>query len=123
MLRPFLLLTPAISLALASLAGAAQLRVDPEKLELTGRESMHGVVVTLMADNGELTDVTRRAHFETAAAQIAAVDPKGMVRALADGQTELTVQADGLTTKVPVQVSAFANRPAPSFKQEVLPIL
>jgi len=123
MLRCTVLLTRGILLALASMAGAAQLRVQPEKLDLAGRDPVHGVIVTLVGDDGKTADVTRRVIYNTTAPQTASVDAKGMVTALADGQTELTVQMDALTARVPVQVTAFADRPAPSFKQDVLPVL
>lgn len=108
---------------LASAACAGQLRVQPDKLELTGRDPLHGVLVTLVADDGRVTDVTKRAAYASAAPQTAAVDASGMARALADGQTELVVQAESLTARVPVIVKAVAERSVPSFKQDVLPIL
>jgi hypothetical protein len=123
MLRQTILLAWALSSGCASRAGAAQLRIQPEKLDLTGRDPLHGVLVTLIADDGKTTDVTRQAGYKTEGTQTASVDAKGMVTALADGETELTVQAGGLTAKVPVKVTALADHPAPSFKQDVLPIL
>ena len=104
-------------------AQAAQLRVQPDKLDLTGRDPLHGVVVTLTADDGKVTDVTRRVLYNTSAPQTAGVDTKGMITALAEGQAVLTVQLDALTAQMPVSVTAFAEKPAPSFKQDVLPIL
>ena len=118
MLRPVL-----VSLILSLSAQAAQLRVLPEKLDLTGRDPTHGVVVLLTADDGKVTDVTRRASYNTSASQTVAVDARGQATAAADGQAMLTVQLDALSAQVPVQVTAFADKAAPSFKQDVLPIL
>ncbi|HWB02133.1 MAG TPA: DUF1549 domain-containing protein [Verrucomicrobiales bacterium] len=123
MLRRNLIVACILSCASLSTAGGAQLRIHPDKLDLTGRDPLHGLLVTLVADDGKVTDVARRASFKTEGAQTATVDDKGVVTALADGQTALTIQVDNLTAKIPVSVTALAERSAPSFKQDILPIL
>lgn len=45
-------------------AVASQLSVTPEKLELTGHDSIQGVIVSLTDDNGKVTDVTRQASYD-----------------------------------------------------------
>jgi len=102
---------------------AAQLTVLPSKLELTGRDPMHGVVVSWTADDGKVTDVTNRVLYEVDRPETMIVDDRGMVTAKTDGQATLTVRLDSTTANVPVQVSNIADKPAPSFKQDVLPIL
>ncbi len=104
-------------------ADAAQLSVMPEKLELTGRDPIHGVVVSLTDDNGKVTDVTRRASYEMDTSDTASVDGKGIVSALSDGRATLTVKVGDLSATVPVTVAGFSERTAPSFQQDVLPIL
>lgn len=102
---------------------AAQLKVQPDKLELTGRDLTHGVVVSLIDEQGNVTDVTRRVWFEIDQSETVAVDDHGTVTARSDGMATLTVRLDKLSTTAPVQVTAFAEKPTPSFKQDVLPIL
>ena len=112
-----------LTILCAARADAASLRVLPGKLELTGRDPAHGVVVLHTADDGKVTDVTRRVVYNTSAPQTAAVDARGQVTAAADGPAVLTVQLDALSAQIPVEVKAFAEKAAPSFKQDVLPIL
>lgn len=102
---------------------AAQLTVLPGKLELTGRDPLHGVVVSMTDDDGNVSDVTRRVSYESDRTDVASVDAGGMVTGLSDGEATLTVKLDGLSLAVPVAVTAFAEKPAPSFKHDVLPIL
>ena len=120
---PFLLRGFALLLiTLQSNAYAAQLTVSPSELELTGRDPLHGLVVSLTEDDGKVSDVTRRASFEIDRADFASVDERGMVTGLAEGQATLTVKLGELSARVPVSVAAFADKPAPSFKHDVLPI-
>jgi len=109
--------------ALQSNLHAAQLTVTPSKLELTGRDPLHGMVVSLTDDDGKVSDVTRRVSYEIDRADIASVDARAMVTALSDGQATLTVKLDELSVTVSVSVATFAEKPAPSFKHDVLPIL
>ena len=102
---------------------AAQLKVLPDKLELTGRDLIHGVVVSLIDVQGNATDVTRRVSFEIDQIETATVDDHGKVTARSDGMATLTVRLDTLLATVPVQVAAFAEKQIPSFKHDVLPIL
>jgi hypothetical protein len=115
----------AVLLAIATTltARAAPLHVLPERLDLTGRDPVHGVVVLLTADDGRVTDVTRRVLYITSAPQTATVDARGQVTAAADGHAVLTVQLDGISAQVPVEVKALGEKAAPSFKQDVLPVL
>ncbi len=104
-------------------ADASQLSVMPEKLELTGRDPIHGIVVSLTDDNGKVTDVTRRVSYEMDNSDTASVEAKGIVSAVSDGHATLTVKVGDLSAKVPVTVASFSERTVPSFQQDVLPIL
>jgi hypothetical protein len=108
---------------LQSHAFAAQLTVSPSKLELTGLDPLHGIVVSLTDDDGKVSDVTRRASYEIDRTDVASANERGMVTGLSDGQATLTVKLDQLSATVSVSVAAFAEKPAPSFKHDVLPIL
>ncbi|MCY2984831.1 MAG: DUF1549 and DUF1553 domain-containing protein [Planctomycetota bacterium] len=102
---------------------AAELKVLPDKLELTGRDPIHRVVVSLIDDQGNVTDATRRVSFEIDQTDTAAVDEHGTVTARSDGIATLTVRLDTLSATVSVRVAALADKQTPSFKQDVLPIL
>jgi len=103
--------------------GAAQLTVSPSVLELTGRDPLHGMVVSLTDDDGKVSDVTRRASYEMDRADFASVDERGMVTGLSNGQATLTVKLGELCAMVSVSVATVAEKPAPSFKHDVIPIL
>ena len=113
-----------VSLLLFSISAApgGQLRVLPEWLDLTGGNPIHGLIVTLVADDGSQTDVTAIATFASHAEAIAKVDPKGNCTATGDGETTLKISAEGLETQLPVKVTRALETSAPSFKQDILPI-
>ena len=108
---------------LASTALSAQLTVLPNKLELTGQDPIHGVVVSLTDDQGNVSDVSHRVTFQVDKPELVAVDQRGVMEAHADGQTVLVVKLDELSTSVPITVRNFATKHPPSFKQDLLPIL
>jgi len=102
---------------------AAELRVLPDTLDLTGQDPIHGVVVSLVDDQGKVTDVTHRVSFEMDRTDSVTVDDQGVMTARSDGLANLTVRLDGLSAIVPVRVVNFEGKQNPSFKQDVLPIL
>jgi hypothetical protein len=104
-------------------AVAAQLTVYPSQLELTGLDLSHAIVVCFTDNDGKVLDITRRASYEIDRTNVASVDDRGMVTGVSDGQATLTVRLDQFSVTVAVSVSAFAEKPAPSFKHDVLPIL
>ena len=120
---PFSLCGFALLLMLQSHVVAAQLTASPSTLELTGRDPLHGLVVSLTDDDGKVSDVTRRASYEIDRPAIASADKRGIVTGLSDGQATLTVKLDLFIATVSVSVATFAEKPAPSFKHDVLPIL
>lgn len=103
-------------------AHGGQLRVQPERLELTGGNPTHGVLVTLLAEDGSQTDVTARAAFVSNAEAIARVDSKGACTATGDGETTLKISAEGVETVLPLKVTRAQETSVPSFKQDILPI-
>lgn len=108
---------------LQTLAHAAQLSILPNKLELTGRDPLHGVVVSLTDDAGTVTDVTHRASFGVDRPETVTIDNRGMVTAQSDGQAILTATLDAISATIPVSVTTFAEKQNPSFQRDVLPIL
>ncbi|RYD34688.1 MAG: DUF1549 domain-containing protein [Verrucomicrobiaceae bacterium] len=117
-----LLVTAAVRI---SGAAAGRLEILPERLELHGGGERHGVLVTLVREDGARRDVTRTASFSVAeaGAQTVKTDLRGLCEGLNDGEAEVTVSAEGLTAAVPVRVSGAGLRESPSFKQDVLPVL
>lgn len=108
---------------LSSTLQAAELTVLPDRLELTGQDPSHGVIVSFIDAQGQVSDVTRRVAFEIDHPELASVDERGMVTGRADGNTLLTVKLDSWSVTVPISVTASAEKRVLSFKQDVLPIL
>ena len=105
-----------------SVAHGGQLRVQPERLDLTGPNPNHGLLVTLVGDDGSQTDVTARTVFTSNAESIVRVDPKGNCTASGDGETMLKISAEGMETLVPLKVTRVQETFVPSFKQDIIPI-
>jgi hypothetical protein len=101
----------------------AELIVVPERLELTGLDPTHAVVVSLVDDEGRITDVSDRVVYGVENSETAVVDRRGTVSATGDGTTTLVVRLDGSSVRVPIVVNDFDKRFSPSFKQDILPIL
>ena len=115
-LTPFL----AIVLLCSLDAGAADVVVRPERVDLNSPEDSVQVLVETTS-GGRLADRTREAKWSIADAAIARVDASGMVTPLANGQTQLVISLDGGERRIPVHVGGVI-RPRPlSFQEDVNP--
>ncbi len=119
----FILAIAVASLLLPSSAVCAQLAVFPDKLELTGQDPIHGVVVSLTDDQGEVTDVSNRVTFEVDKPGLVAIGHHGVIEAQSAGEATLIVKLDEMSISVPITVTNFDTKHPPSFMQDVLPIL
>lgn len=117
-----LIVVASASLA-APAASGAELVVVPQRLELTGLDRLHGVAVSLVDDQGQVTDVSHRAVYVVENLETAVVDQRGLVSAVGDGTTTLVVKLDDSSVSVPIVVAHFDEKQPPSFKQDILPIL
>jgi hypothetical protein len=96
----------------------------PEKLEL--REgATHRVLVTATGSEGFGVDATAGATFSSDHPDVAAVEPGGIVRAIAPGTAKVIILSDNrTTTAVTVHVKAGGVvDDAPSFPRDILPVL
>lgn len=100
-----------------------RLVVQPERLELKSPDLDHGLLVTEIGAGGERTDVTRKASFSSSAPEIVAIEAGGHCRGKSNGAAEIAISFDGMTVKTSAIVSDATAKQAPSFKQDVLPIL
>ena len=103
--------------------GAARIEVQPGRIELRNGEREHGLLVTLVGADGRKTDVTQRAVFASKAPAVLKVGAGGKCTAAGDGETEIEVSFEGKTAKVPAVVADAALVRAPSFRQDIQPIL
>jgi hypothetical protein len=100
----------------------ARIDVFPARVALTGsRRQMH-LVVTGVAVDGRLVDVTRQAAFAPSNPQVVSV-ADGIARPVADGTAEIVVRVGSLSATVPVEVSRAKLPDAVSFRLDTLPAL
>jgi hypothetical protein len=115
----------ACALLLGAAAGedAPRLEIAPaEALVLRGPDAEHGLLVTRIAPDGRVLDVTRAATYVSSRAAVAAVGPAGRVRAASDGEAEIRATHEGLSAVVRVRVEDVGGERTPSFRHEVVPM-
>src|ERR1043165_6611876 len=100
-----------------------RLIVQPATIELQGPEIEHGLLVTAVASDGTTLDVTQQSRFISRRPGIISVSSNGIVRALSDGQAEILVRYHGKTERIAVSATNTSQMPAPSFRQDILPVL
>ena len=108
-------------LAVPAQAGLTSIQVSPPKISLRSSRGTQTFTVQATYDDGITRDVTAKA-------KAALVDPKlakiegGVLKPLADGQTQLVVEFEGKTARVPVAVKDAAKERPVSFKLDVMPV-
>ncbi|WP_397568996.1 DUF1549 domain-containing protein [Schlesneria sp. T3-172] len=101
---------------------APRLQAFPAKISLTNRRESQEVVVQLLAADGSNKDVTDLARMEIALPAVARL-ASGFVEPLADGQTELVIQYESFSTRIPIEVSHSKDPAEFRFRNDVLPVL
>jgi hypothetical protein len=110
------------TLALAIAAGPA-VTVDPPAIGLVGPRSVQTLLVTGVGPDGRPVDLTRAARYRSASPTVASVTERGLIRAVSDGETEVTVEAGGVSLRVPVKVGGTAQPRAYHFENDIEPLL
>ena len=100
-----------------------RLIVQPAAVEISGAEAEHGLLVTAVGADGQLSDVTRLSQFSSQSPKVIAVSTNGICRALADGRSEITVSFKGRSEKIFVTATNSGLSGPPSFRQDVIPVL
>jgi hypothetical protein len=108
-------------------AAAPPLAVIPADVRLAGPFDRTQLVVRLPANGGAVgpqsEDLTRRAAYACAPADLLAVDPTGLLRGLRDGTGTLTISVADRTVALPVTVTGCAATPDVDFLRDVRPVL
>ncbi len=113
----------------AAKAGAAtssqivRLKVFPESLELGSADRQHGLLVTAVLQDGSEIDVTDICAFSSSRPEIVDVSKTGGVEAKTKGEAEITVRFVTRRATVKVRTVGTDEPVAPSFRQDVLPVL
>ena len=114
---------PTLALLACSTAFAAdRLTILPDHITLATPESRQ----QLLAESTSGTyqhDLTPKAHWTSSNPAIAAVTPSGIVSPVADGETEITGTANGLTAAVHVTVKGAKGPFTWNFRNNVIPVM
>ena len=115
--------TSLVFCSLMTLPGQASLQIQPSTITLTGPQATQRVIVLRFQDNAIVGDVTSRAEFFSSNPKIATVDENGIVKAVGDGETNISASNDDLRAVIKVKV-VKSRDPAPvSFTNHVVPVL
>ncbi len=112
-----------LMLGAASMVSAAELRIDPPNVVLTGPRGSQRLLVLTTAGGAVTGDLTPSAVFVSSNPVIATVDDKGIVRAHGNGTATITalVGVDQATALVKVEK---AETPSDwSFRNHIVPLL
>jgi Protein of unknown function (DUF1549) len=99
-----------------------RLIIYPTRIDLSTSRELQAIAVQVKNSDGSTRDVSAAASYTVGDSAIAAIS-SGRLRPIADGQTELLVQFDGLTASAPIQVVGATATPPVRFRNDVLPIL
>jgi hypothetical protein len=97
--------------------------VQPTAIELRHQRQPIALQVLGASADGYSLDLRSQAKYASADAKVALVDADGLVRPVANGQTQVTVRVAGQTKSVAVTVQLPPAEPPYSFRHEVMPVL
>jgi hypothetical protein len=101
---------------------ALKLLILPPTVELDGPEARQQLIAeATVSDHQE--DWTRNAEWSSSDPKIATVDKDGVVHPAGDGETRITVKANGITETIPVRVKASHAPFTWSFRNHVTPVM
>ncbi len=119
---PSLKLNAADELVAKSKAPVSRLVAYPKQISLDRRRDSQDVVVQWHLPDGSTQDVSDLARKEVSQLRIARLN-QGFVEPLADGQTELKIEYQGMVCQIPINVTRFHEPVGLQFRNDVLPIL
>src|SRR6266851_5474670 len=102
---------------------AADLKVLPSDIALTGPRASQQLLALSLADGKVVGDLTDKAQFTSSNPAVATVDESGTVKAAGDGEAIITASFDGKCVTAKVRVAKAKDASAPSFRNDVIPLL
>jgi hypothetical protein len=123
-MKPNLILLSALAaLLVAGPAHAADLKLLPGDIMLTGPHARQQLLL-VREDHGKVVaDHTRQAKYTSSDEKVAAVDAAGNVRAVGDGEATVTATLDGDTARVVVKVQKTKDEFRWSFRNHIIPMM
>lgn len=122
-----ILVTAGLAVGLSTQGSSAQegapseLRVFPSDVNLSSARDRQSIQVQAVYPSGLTRDVTSEAKLSLANAALAKME-KNTLYPVADGDSEITVEFGGLTSKLPVKVTNHASDGPLSFRLDVMPV-
>ena len=102
--------------------GAIELIVDPGVAQLRGPQAVYSLLVTGKSRDGQLVDLTHTAKYQSLKPAVAKVSALGVIHAIADGKTEIVVEAAGKTAKVAVNIQGTQEPRVYHFENDIMPL-
>lgn len=103
-------------------AKQALVAVYPPSVSLNSGRDFQSFVAMVTRPDGVTVDVTEQAEWKLANESLAKIQGNQLLP-LADGATELIAAYEGQEVRVPVTVENAQQRPAISFKKDIMPVL
>lgn len=120
--RAVLALSVLYAAPLAAQENAAELIVDPI-VQLRGPQAVHTLLVTGKTPSGQLVDLTHEAKYQSLQPAVAKVSSLGVIRGVADGKTEIAIEAAGKSVKIQVEVKGSQDPRIYHFENDIEPLL
>src|SRR5262249_34522628 len=112
-----------LSPILAAAADIVEVTADPDTVHLRGPGARYSLLITGRTSDGRLADRTHAARYQSLDPHVARVTPAGVIHAVADGATTVTVQAEGRTRSIAVTVEGSATPRRFHFENDIEPVL
>jgi hypothetical protein len=104
-------------------AAAGDLRIVPSEVRLEGPKATQRVLLVETTDDLATADRSGQAKWSSSDPDIAAVDAKGTVRAVGDGEATITAEVEANKATVRVKTAKTKQPFEPSFRNHVIPLL
>jgi hypothetical protein len=99
------------------------LQVQPGAVTLTGPQATQRLAVLRVEKSEIVADVTKRAEFFSSNPKVATVDDNGVVKAVGDGETNISAACDDMRAVIKVKVAKTREPETISFANHVIPVL
>jgi hypothetical protein len=112
-----------LAFTLAPPALAAEPRVLPAEVTLTGPEASQRILVLIAEGDLVIGDRTAQAKFESSNPAVVSVDAAGVLRAAGDGTATVTATHEGKQATVTAKVEKVKEPFSWSFRNHVIPVM
>jgi hypothetical protein len=114
---------PILITAVLLLPGQPSLQIQPAGVTLTGPQATQRLAVLRVQKSEVVGDVTSRAEFFSSNLKVATVDENGIVKAVGDGETNISAAQDDLKATIRVKAEKTGEPETISFTNHVIPVL